>query len=176
VDRVTWAEYGQGLEIRLRDLQERLHRGSYHPQPVRRVIIPKAGGKERPLGISSLEDKVVQQAVRAILDPISNDCCMGTSARPRTPGLRPKRRRIRDTPSKHRRAMRSGVRSPTWACSGVRSRCSVEGPQGLFKMYAPPQRAISQKTTQLESCGRGERFSRADLTLAALCSAPATPE
>jgi RNA-directed DNA polymerase len=70
VDRVTWAEYGQGLEIRLRDLQERLHRGSYHPQPARRVMIPKPDGKERPLGIPSLEDKVVQQAVRAILEPI----------------------------------------------------------------------------------------------------------
>jgi RNA-directed DNA polymerase len=58
------------LEVRLRDLQERLHRGSYHPQPVRRVMIPKPGGKERPLGIPSLEDKVVQQAVRAILEPI----------------------------------------------------------------------------------------------------------
>jgi len=70
VDRVTWTEYGQGLEARLRDLQERLHRGSYHPQPVRRVMIPKPGGRERPLGIPSLEDKVVQQAVRAILEPI----------------------------------------------------------------------------------------------------------
>jgi len=70
VDRVTWAEYGQGLEVRLRDLQERLHRGSYHPQPVRRVFIPKPDGKERPLGIPSLEDKLVQQAVRALLEPI----------------------------------------------------------------------------------------------------------
>lgn len=70
VDRVTWAAYGQGLEVRLRDLQERLHQGSYHPQPVRRVMIPKPGGKERPLGIPSLEDKVVQQAVRVILEPI----------------------------------------------------------------------------------------------------------
>ena len=70
VDRVTWAEYGQGLEVRLRDLQDRLHRGSYHPQPVRRVFIPKLDGKERPLGIPSLEDKLVQQAVRAILEPI----------------------------------------------------------------------------------------------------------
>lgn len=70
VDRVTWAEYGQGLEVRLRDLQERLHRGSYHPQPVRRVFIPKPDGKKRPLGIPSLEDKLVQQAVRAILEPI----------------------------------------------------------------------------------------------------------
>jgi RNA-directed DNA polymerase len=70
VDRVTWAEYGRGLEARLRDLQDRLHRGSYHPQPARRVMIPKADGKERPLGIPSLEDKLVQQAVRAILEPI----------------------------------------------------------------------------------------------------------
>jgi RNA-directed DNA polymerase len=70
VDGMTWAEYGEGLEAHLQDLQDRLHRGSYHPKPVRRVMIPKSDGKERPLGIPSLEDKIVQQAVRAILEPI----------------------------------------------------------------------------------------------------------
>jgi group II intron reverse transcriptase/maturase len=70
VDGVTWREYGENLDARLRDLQDRVHRGSYHPQPVRRVHIPKGDGKMRPLGIPALEDKVVQQAARMILEPI----------------------------------------------------------------------------------------------------------
>ena len=70
VDHVTWAEYGERLDERLLDLQDRVHRGSYHPQPVRRVLIPKGDGKTRPLGIPSLEDKIVQQAARMVLEPI----------------------------------------------------------------------------------------------------------
>jgi len=70
VDGVTWRKYGENLDARLRDLQDRVHRGSYHPQPVRRVHIPKGDGRTRPLGIPALEDKVVQQAVRMILEPI----------------------------------------------------------------------------------------------------------
>lgn len=70
VDGVTWAEYGVRLDERLRDLEDRVHRGSYHPQPVRRVHIPKGDGRTRPLGIPALEDKIVQQAARMILEPI----------------------------------------------------------------------------------------------------------
>jgi RNA-directed DNA polymerase len=70
VDGETWASYGEGLERRLLDLQERVHRGSYHPQPVRRVHIPKGDGRTRPLGIPALEDKIVQQAARMLLEPI----------------------------------------------------------------------------------------------------------
>lgn len=70
VDGVTWSEYGENLDARLLDLQDRVHRGSYHPQPVRRVHIPKGDGRTRPLGIPSLEDKIVQQAARMLLDPI----------------------------------------------------------------------------------------------------------
>jgi RNA-directed DNA polymerase len=70
VDGVTWREYGENLDARLCDLQDRVHRGSYHPQPVRRVHIPKGDGRMRPLGIPALEDKVVQQAARMILEPI----------------------------------------------------------------------------------------------------------
>lgn len=70
VDGVTWSEYGENLDARLLDLQERVHRGSYHPQPVRRVHIPKGDGRTRPLGIPSLEDKIVQQAARMLLEPI----------------------------------------------------------------------------------------------------------
>lgn len=70
IDGVTWSEYGENLDARLLDLQERVHRGSYHPHPVRRVHIPKGDGRTRPLGIPSLEDKVVQQAARMLLEPI----------------------------------------------------------------------------------------------------------
>ena len=68
VDGVTWQEYETGLEDRLIDLHSRVHRGAYRAQPSRRVYIPKADGRQRPLGIAALEDKVVQQAVVTILN------------------------------------------------------------------------------------------------------------
>src|SRR6184192_1685647 len=70
VDGVTWQEYETGLEDRLVDLHSRVHRGAYRAKPSRRVFIPKADGRERPLGIASLEDKIVQQAVVTILNEI----------------------------------------------------------------------------------------------------------
>jgi retron-type reverse transcriptase len=70
VDGVRWGEYEDGLEDRLTDLQGRVHRGAYRAQPSRRVYIPKADGRERPLGIAALEDKIVQQAVVTILNEI----------------------------------------------------------------------------------------------------------
>jgi group II intron reverse transcriptase/maturase len=79
VDGETWSSYGQDLDAKLRDLQERVHRGSYHPQPVRRVHIPKPDGRMRPLGIPALEDKIVQQAVRMLLEPIYETEFLGMS-------------------------------------------------------------------------------------------------
>jgi retron-type reverse transcriptase len=70
VDGVTWQEYETGLEGRLSDLHSRVHRGAYRARPSRRVYIPKADGRQRPLGIAALEDKIVQQAVVAILNQI----------------------------------------------------------------------------------------------------------
>jgi len=70
VDGVTWQEYETGLEGRLSDLHNRVHRGAYRARPSRRVYIPKADGRQRPLGIAALEDKIVQQAVVAILNQI----------------------------------------------------------------------------------------------------------
>jgi hypothetical protein len=70
VDGVTWQEYEAGLEDRLVDLHDRVHRGAYRAQPSRRVYIPKADGRQRPLGIAALEDKIVQQAVVTILNQI----------------------------------------------------------------------------------------------------------
>jgi RNA-directed DNA polymerase len=70
VDGVMWQEYETGLEDRLADLHGRVHRGAYRAQPSRRVYIPKADGRQRPLGIAALEDKIVQQAVVTILNQI----------------------------------------------------------------------------------------------------------
>lgn len=70
VDRVTWVEYGRDLEARLCDLHERIHRGSYRAKPSKRTWIPKADGKQRPLGVANLEDKIVQQALRTVLEQI----------------------------------------------------------------------------------------------------------
>jgi RNA-directed DNA polymerase len=68
VDGVTWKEYETGLEDRLVDLHNRVHRGAYRARPSRRVYIPKADGQQRPLGVAALEDKIVQQAVVIILN------------------------------------------------------------------------------------------------------------
>jgi retron-type reverse transcriptase len=70
VDGVTWREYETGLEDRIIDLHNRVHRGAYRAQPSRRIYIPKADGRQRRLGIASLEDKIVQQAVVTILNAI----------------------------------------------------------------------------------------------------------
>src|SRR5271154_3478844 len=70
VDGVTWQEYETGLEDRLIDLHSRVHRGAYRAKPSRRVFIPKADGRQRPLGVAALEDKIVQQAVVTILNQI----------------------------------------------------------------------------------------------------------
>src|ERR1700686_2322777 len=70
VDGVTWQEYETGLEDRLIDLHSRVHRGAYRAKPSRRVFIPKADGRQRPLGVAALEDKIIQQAVVTILNQI----------------------------------------------------------------------------------------------------------
>lgn len=76
VDGVTWQDYEIDLEPRLRDLHERVHRGTYRPQPSRRTFIPKADGKQRPLAIAALEDKIVQGATVMVLNAIyEGDFC-----------------------------------------------------------------------------------------------------
>ena len=79
VDGVTWREYGRDLEARLRDLHGRIHRGAYQARPSRRVWIPKADGRQRPLGIAALEDKVVQHAVGTVLNHIWEEDFLGFS-------------------------------------------------------------------------------------------------
>jgi retron-type reverse transcriptase len=70
VHGVTWQEYEQGLEDRIADLHSRIHRGAYRAKPSRRSWIPKPDGRQRPLGIAALEDKIVQQAVLWVLQSI----------------------------------------------------------------------------------------------------------
>ena len=80
VDGVTWQMYAEGLEGRLADLKDRVHSGAYRAPPSRRVYIPKESGGKRPLGIASLEDKIVQRAVTDnILVPIYETEFLGFS-------------------------------------------------------------------------------------------------
>jgi RNA-directed DNA polymerase len=79
VDGVTWQEYETGLENRLVDLHGRVHRGAYRALPSRRVYIQKEDGRQRPLGVAALEDKIVQQAVVTILNEIYEEDFLGFS-------------------------------------------------------------------------------------------------
>jgi RNA-directed DNA polymerase len=79
VDGVTWQEYETGLEGRLVDLHSRVHRGAYRAKPSRRVYIEKADGRQRPLGVAAMEDKIVQQAVVTILNQIYEEDFLGFS-------------------------------------------------------------------------------------------------
>ncbi len=86
VDATTWEEFGREADTRIKDLHDRVHRGTYRPAPSRRVYIPKPDGRQRPLGIASIEDKVVQQAVVEVLNAIYEVDFLGFSY-----GFRPKR-------------------------------------------------------------------------------------
>jgi len=79
VDGMTWDAYGDGLEAGLRDLESRIHLGSYRAQPSLRAYIPKPDGRQRPLGIAALEDKVVQRAVVEVLNAIYEQDFVGFS-------------------------------------------------------------------------------------------------
>jgi group II intron reverse transcriptase/maturase len=79
VDDVTWQDYGTELEARLEDLHGRVHRGAYRAKPSKRVLIPKPDGRERPLGIASLEDKIVQRATVTVLESIYETDFLGFS-------------------------------------------------------------------------------------------------
>jgi RNA-directed DNA polymerase len=79
VDGETWRHYGEQLEENLRDLSDRLKRGAYRAKPVRRVYIAKADGRQRPLGVTALEDKVVQRATVEVLNAIYETDFLGFS-------------------------------------------------------------------------------------------------
>ena len=79
VDAVTWQDYEEGLHERVQTLHRQIHVGGYRATPSRRVLIPKADGRQRALGIASLEDKVVQQAVATVLNMIYEEDFLGFS-------------------------------------------------------------------------------------------------
>ncbi|MCP5092664.1 MAG: group II intron reverse transcriptase/maturase [Gammaproteobacteria bacterium] len=85
-DGVTWRAYGENLDEKLKDLHDRVHKGSYRARPARRTYIPKPDGTERPLSILCLEDKIVQQAVVFVLEAIYEEDFIGFSY-----GFRPAR-------------------------------------------------------------------------------------
>jgi RNA-directed DNA polymerase len=70
VDGETWRNYVENLEANLQDLSHRLQRGAYHAKPVRRTYIPKSDGRQRPLGVTALEDKIVQRAAVEVLNAV----------------------------------------------------------------------------------------------------------
>jgi len=79
VDGVTWQDYGEALEDNLQDLHARVQRGAYRARPTRRVFIPKADGRLRPLGVAALEDKIVQRAVVEVLNAVYEQDFLGFS-------------------------------------------------------------------------------------------------
>src|ERR1700730_4215296 len=86
VDRLTWKDYEADLERNLTDLHDRVHRGAYRALPSRRVYIPKPDGRQRPIAIAALEDKIVPRATAAVLSTIYEEDFLGFSY-----GFRPKR-------------------------------------------------------------------------------------
>jgi len=79
VDGATWSKYREMLESNLKDLSGRLQRGAYRAHPVKRVYIPKSDGRERPIGITALEDKIVQRAAVEVLNAIYETDFLGFS-------------------------------------------------------------------------------------------------
>jgi len=79
VDRLTWRDYEADLERNLTDLHGRVHRGAYRAMPSRRVYIPKADGRQRPIAVAALEDKIVQRAVARLLNAIYEEDFLGMS-------------------------------------------------------------------------------------------------
>lgn len=79
VDGETWQHYGEALEANLEDLSERLKRGAYRAKPVKRAYIPKPDGRQRPIGVPTLEDKIVQRSVVEVLNAIYEEDFVGFS-------------------------------------------------------------------------------------------------
>jgi retron-type reverse transcriptase len=79
VDGVTWAEYKENLDENLQDLANRLRRGAYRAKPVKRQHIPKDDGRQRPIGITAVEDKIAQRAVVMVLEALYEEEFLGFS-------------------------------------------------------------------------------------------------
>jgi hypothetical protein len=78
IDGETWQDYAIDFERRIEDLHDRIHRGAYQAKPSKRTYVPKPAGGMRPLGIAALEDKIVQQAARTVLECIYDRIFKGT--------------------------------------------------------------------------------------------------
>jgi len=150
-DGITWQEYETGLEDRLADLHGRVHRGAYRAMPSRRVYIEKEGGRRRPLGVAALEDKIVQQAVAAILSQIYEEDFRGFSY-----GFRPGRSGCRHPrifrPSRSR--MDAPVRSA--------SRCRPPDPAA----YPEMAKSWGDGGRQMVGDGEGDSARLGDFTAA----------
>ena len=79
VDGLTWQDYEADLGRNIEDLHDRVHRGAYRAQPSRRLYIPKPDGRQRPIAIAALEDKIVQRATAAVLNTIYEEDFLGFS-------------------------------------------------------------------------------------------------
>ncbi len=79
IDGVTWRAYGENLDDKLKDLHDRMHKGSYRTRPAKRTYVPKADGSQRPLSVWCVEDKIVQQAVVKVLEAIYEADFVGIS-------------------------------------------------------------------------------------------------
>src|SRR5207253_11223645 len=79
VDGIGWRQYGEELEAKLQDLSGRLARGAYRASPVLRVYVPKPDGRQRPIGVPALEDKLVQRATVAVLNQVYETEFLGFS-------------------------------------------------------------------------------------------------
>lgn len=79
VDMQTWSSYGENLQSNLKDLSERLKQGAYRAKAVRRTFIPKPDGKQRPLGVTAIEDKIVQRATVEVLNTVYEADFLGFS-------------------------------------------------------------------------------------------------
>ena len=86
VDGLTWQDYEADFDRNIEDLHDRVHKGAYRAQPSRRLYIPKPDGRQRPIAIAALEDKIVQRATAAVLNTIYEEDFLGFSY-----GFRPKR-------------------------------------------------------------------------------------
>jgi len=80
VDGMTWRDYAEELELRLAALHERVHSGAYRPEPSRRRYIPKPDGRQRPLAVAALEDKILQRATATVLNAIYEEDFLGFSS------------------------------------------------------------------------------------------------
>src|ERR1035437_8503362 len=126
-DGVTWEDYELQLEDNLKDLQARVQSGRYRAMPVKRRFIPKADGKQRPLGVTALDDKIVQRAVSMVLNQIYEEDFLGISYGFR-PGHEAHRNRVaaqspHSSPMARRTLCRQtpevGAECPNGACSDL---------------------------------------------------------